>query len=491
MERTRENKLGTMPIGPLLTTISIPIVLSMLVQALYNIVDSVFVAQLSEDALTAVSLAFPVQNLMIAVGVGTSVGIGSLLGRRLGEKNFDSANRTASNGMFLSVCNWVLFAVLGGFFSPLFYRMVLPLPALGAPDYAQILAIQQMGTDYLRIVTIVSFGLFISVTCERLLQSTGRSMLSMATQMSGAIVNIILDPIMIFGLLGFPAMGVAGAALATVVGQFVGMFVGLFANFAKNHDIKIQLRGFRPNGKTIKHIYQVGLPGIIMQSIGSVMVFGMNLILGAFSTTAVAVLGVYYKLQSFIFMPVFGFNNGMVSIVAYNFGARNRTRIEKTVRLSAIVCFCIMLAGTILFWAAPGFLLSLFNASPQMLEIGKPALRVISLCFPAAAISIIFSGVFQALGKGVYSLLMSIVRQLVFILPAAWLLAKLAGLDAVWFSFVLAEIVALVLAIFFYYKAWQNQIRPLVAEGDPDALPTVQDESVQPEGSMRADAGID
>lgn len=468
-----ENKMGVMPIGRLLTSVSVPIVISMLVQALYNVVDSVFVASLSEDALTAVSLAFPVQNLMIAVGVGTGIGINSLLARRLGEKNFDSANRTASNGMFLTVLSWVAFAILGAAFSEVFYNFVVPIPQ-GTTGEAlrQLLDIRAMGTSYLRIVTVLSLGMFVSITAERLLQATGRSMFSMASQLTGAIANIILDPIMIFGLFGFPAMGVAGAALATVIGQFLGMFVGLFFNHTKNPEIKMQIKGFRPNPKTIKHIYQVGLPSIIMQSIGSVMVFCLNMILAVFSTTAVAVLGIYFKLQSFIFMPVFGFNNGMVPIVAFNYGARKPKRIEHTIRLNLIVCVCIMVAGTLAFWLFPEFLLSLFQASPELMKIGVPALRIISLSFPTAAIGITFSGTFQALGKGTYSLIMSCVRQLLLLLPIAWVLASISGLHAVWYAFLCAEAVSVALAIWFFYSVWKNKIRPLEHQGDTLASQT-------------------
>ncbi|MDL2323554.1 MATE family efflux transporter [Ruminococcaceae bacterium OttesenSCG-928-A16] len=462
MERVQENKMGTMPIGKLLMGVSVPIVISMIVQALYNVVDSIFVAKLSENALTAVSLAFPVQNLMIAVGVGTAVGVNSLLSRRLGEKNFEAANRAASNGIFLAIISWLAFVLVGLLLSTTFFNAVAPIPVgATAAEAASILEIRAMGVSYMMVVTIGSPGLFISIINERLLQATGRSVYSMVSQLVGAITNIVLDPIMIFGLLGFPKMGVTGAALATIIGQILGMLVGLYFNIAKNHDIKIQIKGFRPGLKTIKHIYQVGLPSIVMQAIGSAMVFGLNLILAAFSTTAVAVMGVYYKLQSFVFMPVFGFNNGMISIIGYNYGARNKERIRQTLRIGLLVCAGIMLAGTVAFWLIPEVLLGFFDASPHMLEIGVPALRSISLCFPLAAISIVFSGVFQALGQGVYSLIMSLVRQLVLILPLAWLLSRLWGLHAVWYAFILAEGAGIVLATLFFAHVWKSRIKPL------------------------------
>ncbi|MFV0411922.1 MAG: MATE family efflux transporter [Oscillospiraceae bacterium] len=462
MEQLKENKMGTMPIARLLASVSGPIVVSMLVQALYNVFDSVFVAFVSENALTAVSLAFPVQNLMIAVSVGTGVGVNSLLSRRLGEKNFEAVNRIANNAVFVTLLNWLAFALLGGLFSQLYYNLVVPMPAgATAAQQLQIQSIRETGASYLFIVTVFSPGLFFSITLERLLQATGRSVFSMATQLSGAMINFILDPIMILGLFGFPRMGAVGGAISTVIGQFLGMLVGLALNLLKNPDIHLRLRGFRPHRPTIGHIYRVGLPSIVVQSVGSVMVFFMNLILAAFSTTAVAVLGIYFKLQSFVFLPVFGCNNGMISIVAFNYGAGHRARVEKTIRLNLLVCFCIMLAGTLLFWLAPALLFAPFNPSPLMLEIGVNALRLISLCFPAAAVSIVFSGVFQALGRASYSLVMSVVRQLVFILPLAWLLARLGGLHTVWYSFAVAELASLALAIAFFHKIWKEKIRPL------------------------------
>ena len=433
MEERRENIMGTQPINRLLPSMAFPIMLSMLVQALYNVVDSVFVSMVSENALTSVSLAFPVQNLMIAVSVGTAVGINALLSRRLGEKNFEAANKVAENGIFVTVLSWAVFAV-----------------------FAEILA---GGTDYMWIVTVFSLGLFMSVTMERVLQVTGKTVYQMISQMTGAVVNIILDPVFIFGWLGLPAMGVAGAAWATVIGQFCGMAVGIGINHVKNHEVRLNFRRFRPDWHSIKGIYQVGLPSIIMQSIGSVMTFGMNKILIAFTETAVSVFGVYFKLQSFVFMPVFGVTNALVPIVGYNYGARSSQRIQQATRLSLLMTTAIMALGTVIFQVAPGPLLSLFSASDTMLSIGIPALRIISVSFCFAGVAIVFSSVFQALGDGMLSLVMSAVRQLLLLLPCAFVLAKLGGLDAVWFSFLIAEVASVTLAVVFYRSLYNKKIR--------------------------------
>ena len=448
MEERRENIMGTQPINRLLPSMAFPIMLSMLVQALYNVVDSVFVSMVSENALTSVSLAFPVQNLMIAVSVGTAVGINALLSRRLGEKNFEAANKVAENGIFVTVLSWAVFAVFGAACSGLF---------MGAfTQNAEILA---GGTDYMWIVTVFSLGLFMSVTMERVLQVTGKTVYQMISQMTGAVVNIILDPVFIFGWLGLPAMGVAGAAWATVIGQFCGMAVGIGTNHVKNHEVRLNFRRFRPDWHSIKGIYQVGLPSIIMQSIGSVMTFGMNKILIAFTETAVSVFGVYFKLQSFVFMPVFGVTNALVPIVGYNYGARSSQRIQQATRLSLLMTTAIMALGTVIFQVAPGPLLSLFSASDTMLSIGIPALRIISVSFCFAGVAIVFSSVFQALGDGMLSLVMSAVRQLLLLLPCAFVLAKLGGLDAVWFSFLIAEVASVTLAVVFYRSLYNKKIR--------------------------------
>ena len=450
MEERKENIMGTQPITKLLPSMALPIMLSMLVQALYNIVDSIFVSRVSENALTSVSLAFPVQSLMIAVSVGTAVGLNALLSRRLGEKNYEAANKVAENGIFLAVVSWAAFAVLGGAFSGPFLRGFTSTPE-----------VLEGGTAYLRIVTICSIGLFMSVTMERILQVTGNTTYQMISQLTGAITNIVLDPVFIFGWFGLPAMGVAGAAWATVIGQCCGMAVALALNRAKNHEVTLRPRGFRPDGAAIRGIYQVGLPSIIMQSIGSVMVVGMNKILISFTETAVSVFGIYFKLQSFVFMPVFGLTNAMVPIIGFNYGARNKERIRETTRLAACISVGIMAIGTILFHAAPRMLLGMFDASETMLEIGVPALRIISVSFCFAGVGIVFSSLFQALGDGVLSLTMSVVRQLLLLLPSAWLLAHFVGLTAVWFSFLIAECASLTLAILFYRRIQRTKLENL------------------------------
>lgn len=449
-EVQQENKMGVMPINRLLITMSLPMVISMLVQALYNVVDSMFVAMIGEDALTAVSLAFPIQSLMIAVSTGTGVGINALLSRSLGEKNFKEANRAANNGVFLGILSYLAFALFGIFFSRIFFET--------QTNDAQII---QYGTEYLMICTIFSLGIFMQITFERLMQSTGRTIYNMITQGTGAVINIVLDPILIFGLLGFPKMGVAGAAAATVIGQTVSMLMSFYFNEKKNVEIKLRVREFRPNAKTIRNIYAVGFPSIIMQSISSVMTFGVNKILLMFSSTAVSVFGVYFKLQSFIFMPIFGLNNGMVPIVAYNYGARNKKRIMDTVKLSTILAVGIMLVGVFIFEVFPEQLLKLFNASEQMMQIGVPALRIISLSFVFAGVSITVVSVFQALGNGIYSLIISIVRQLVIILPVAYLFAKMIGLDAVWFAFPISEIASILMALLMFRHMYRQKLSDL------------------------------
>lgn len=446
----KENKMGVMPVNPLLVSMSLPIVLSMLVQALYNVVDSHFVSFISEDALAAVGLAFPAQNLMIAVAVGTGVGINALLSKSLGERNFQMANQTAVNGVFLAFCSWVLFAVLGALFSRTFMELQTPVAAIA--DY---------GTQYLVIVTVASAGLMFQICFERLLQSTGKTFYTMISQGTGAILNIIFDPLFIFGIGPFPELGIAGAAWATVLGQVLGSLLGLFLNLRANHEITLSFRGFRPSGMVIRKIYSVGFPSIIMASIGSVMTFGVNKILGAFNSTAVAVFSAYFKLQSFVFMPVFGLNNGIVPIIAYNYGARKPARIERAIRLGVLYAASIMTIGVVLFWTLPGQLLGIFNASDYMLELGIPALRIISLSFLPAAFGIVTSSVCQALGHGVLSLLVSVLRQLVVILPSAWILGHFWGLEAVWFAFPFAEIFSFALSIFFMYYIHRKVIRPL------------------------------
>ncbi|MGI5958480.1 MAG: MATE family efflux transporter [Massiliimalia sp.] len=446
----QENKMGVLPVNRLLVSMSVPMVISMLVQALYNIVDSMFVAQISENALTAVSLAFPAQNLMIAVATGTGVGVNALLSKSLGEKNFERANQTADHAAFLGLCSYAVFAVLGICFSRIFF-------ALQTND-AEII---QYGVDYLVICTVLSFGLFGQMTFEKLLQSTGRTFYTMITQGLGAIINIIFDPIFIFGLLGFPKMGVAGAAAATVMGQIIAFILAMFLNHRKNPEIKLDLRHFRPKANIIRAIYAVGVPSIIMASIGSVMTFGMNKILISFTSTATAVFGVYFKLQSFVFMPVFGLNNGMVPIVAYNYGAKKPERIIKTIQLSVIYAVSIMLIGLAIFQIFPTQLLSIFNASENMLSIGIPALRIISLSFLFAGYAVVSSSLFQALGHGMLSLWISVLRQLVVLLPSAFLLAHFGGLGYVWLSFPIAEVASVVICTVFLRHIYQKEIAPM------------------------------
>ena len=446
----QENKMGVMPVNRLLITMSVPMMISMLVQALYNVVDSMFVAQLNENALTAVSLVFPIQNLMISVGVGTGVGINALLSRSLGEREYDRANKAANHGVILAILSYLAFAVLGLTMAEFFMKVHTQDP--------QIVA---YGTSYLRICCGLSFGMFLQITFERLLQSTGKTFYTMITQSLGAVINIVLDPIMIFGLFGFPKMEVAGAAVATVAGQIIASIVALCINLKKNHEIHLNLRGFKWSGNIVSGIYAVGVPSIVMSSIGSVMTFGMNKILIAFSSTATAVFGVYFKLQSFVFMPVFGLNNGMVPIVAFNYGAKEKKRITRTIFLSVCYATGIMLLGMLLFQFMPGQLLSIFNASETMKEIGIPALRIISICFIFAGFNIVSSSVFQSMSHGMLSLWVSLVRQLCVLLPVAFVLAKVGGLHAVWWAFPIAEIFALTMCGGFMRYVYKKQILPL------------------------------
>ena len=438
-----ENKMGTMPIGKLLFNMSLPMMISMMVQALYNIVDSIFVAKLSENALTAVSLAFPLQTLLIAVGTGTGVGMNALLSKSLGEKNFKKANATASNAAVLYFFSYLVFFILG-------FTIVRPFYAsqIGNADQE----IMTLGIEYLSTVMIFSFGLLAQVFFERLLTSTGRTIFSMTSQLTGAITNIILDPILIFGLLGAPKMGVTGAAVATVIGQCVAALVAGFCNHRYNHDVKLKFHGFRLDFHIIGTIYAVGIPTIIMQSIGSVMTYCMNRILIEFSSTATAVFGVYFKLQSFFFMPVFGLNNGITPIIAYNYGAGQRKRMLKTIKLSMLVAFCLTFIGFLCFEGIPQILLGMFNASDEMLTIGVPALRIIGIHYLIAWFCIVSGTVFQALGKAFFSMIVSIMRQLFVLIPAAYILAKLGGLHVVWWSFPIAEVISLMVSSFFLVR---------------------------------------
>jgi len=449
-ETRQENKMGVMPIPKLLITMSLPMIISMLVQALYNVVDSMFVAQMNENALTAVSLAFPVQNLMIAVAAGTGVGINALLPKSLGEHKFDTANKIAQNGILLAVLSSLIFAIAGIFGSKAFFQI--------QTDDAQII---EYGTQYMSVITIASIGIFMQITFERLMQSTGKTIFNMITQGTGAVINIILDPILIFGLFGLPEMGVTGAAVATVIGQVVAAGMGIFFNHKFNKEIHVSFKKFKPCKETIGEIYKIGVPSIIMQSIGSVTTFGMNKILLMFTSTAATVFGVYFKLQSFIFMPVFGLTNGMIPIVAFNYGARNKNRIYQTIKLSAAIAMGIMLAGLVVFQVMPETLLGLFEASDNMLSIGVPALRSISISFVFAGFCIVISSVFQALGNGVYSLIMSAARQIVVILPVAFAFAKLFGLNAVWFAYPIAEVVSVIICVVLLIRILNMKVKNL------------------------------
>lgn len=440
--QSKENKMGVMPVNRLLITMSLPMVISMLVQALYNIVDSVFVAQINEAALTAVSMAFPIQNLMIAVAAGTGTGVNALLSKSLGEKNKRMVDDTANMGVFLAICSYTVFAIIGIFLSRIYFAAQI--------SDAQII---EYGDEYMSVICLFSFGLFGQIITERLLQATGRTIFTMFTQGIGAIINIILDPILIFGLLGLPAMGVTGAAAATVIGQIIAAILGFVCNAVYNHDITLSIKGiFTIDTTVISKVYRVGIPSIIMQSITSVMTFSLNKILAEFSSTAVAVFGVYYKLNSFIFMPVFGMNNGLVPILSYNYGARKPDRIKKTIKLGMKYAVAIMIFGLLLFELFPSGLLGIFDASQEMLSIGCVALRIIASSFVFAGVAIICSTVFQAIGNPLHSLIMSVCRQLLVIVPVAWLLSLSGRLELVWLAFPIAEFVSVAMSIFFMKK---------------------------------------
>jgi len=447
-----ENKMGYMPIRPLMISMSLPAIISMTINALYNIVDSYFVARISEDALTAVSIIMPLQLMIIAVGVGTGVGINSLISRRLGARRQEDADKAATTGIILGVCNWLVFMLVG-----------LILPGAFVSAYAKPgTYIYEAATQYLMIVFCGSFFIFVQVNLEKILQATGNMKAPMICSMSGAITNVILDPIMIFGLLGFPKLGVVGAAIATVIGQVVGFTIGVCILFGgKNHLVNIRFKGFRPEKRIIKEIYQVALPSIIMQSIASVMNVLYNMILVAYSTTAVAVLGVYFKIQSFVFMPVFGLNQGVLPIIGFNYGARNKERVKEARKEGIRLALFFMVIGLILFQTIPDKLLLIFDASPKMLEYGVPALRIISLNFIPAAFGIMNGTVFQATGHGVYSLICSFIRQLVGIVPFAYLLAKIGGVTLSWFSFPIGEVLGLIYSFAMLNKLMKNEIDAL------------------------------
>ena len=438
-----ENKMGTMPVMQLILNMSLPMMFSMLVMALYNIVDSIFVAKINEDALTAVSLAFPVQNLMISFAVGTGVGVNALLSKRLGQGNQQDVNKTAMNAVFLALCNYAVFFLAG-----------LPLirPYLASQGVSD--GIITYGEDYLIIVLGMSFALFFGITFDRLLQSTGRTLYTMYSQLSGAIFNVIFDPLLIFGIGPFPQMGIRGAALATVLGQILGLGVSVFCNLKKNHDIQFRLRNILPEPRIIAEIYKVGVPSILLSSITSITTYFLNIILSAFSSSAIAVYGVYFKLNSFIFMPVFGLNNGIVSIIAYNYGAGRRDRISLAIKEGLSLATGIMLFGMVIFELFPAQLLGLFDASPAMLAIGVPAIRIIAVSFIGAALGITFSSVFQAFGSAMYSMIATAVRQLLVLLPAAYLLSLSGNVNTIWWAYLIAEVASVLVCIWFMRRIY-------------------------------------
>ena len=453
VQSERSKMLGTMPLKRLIPQISVPIMISMLVQALYNVVDSIFVAQYDANALTAVSLAYPIQMLMIAVSTGLGTGINSLISRRLGEKRSEEARVAAWNGIFLSAIGALMFVVFGLFFTRSAFHAMTGDATL-----------QEMGTTYLSIVTTFCFGLFMAIVFERMTQSTGNTMLSMITQMVGAITNIILDPIMIFGLLGCPEMGIAGAAIATVIGQFCSMLTGFVLNQTRNRELHLHLPEFRIHMPIIRDILAVGFPSMIMASISSVMTLALNAILTRYGNTPISVLGIYFKLQSFVFMPVFGLSNGMVAILAYNFGARSRSRVYEGIRISLYYALGLMAVGMLAFMLIPHPLMRLFEKGEnmEMTLMGIPALRTISLCFLPAAVGISLSTVFQSVGKGTYSLIVSLSRQLLVLLPSAWLLSEAFGtVSAVWWSFPIAELVSFVISLLMYRRVNRKMLQPL------------------------------
>lgn len=434
------DKMGSTPMLRLILSMSLPTMFSMIIQAMYNIVDSVFVSSLGQDALTALSLAYPLQLMTISVAVGTGVGINSFISRRLGEKNQELANNGAANGIFISIISWLVFLLVGIFLTVPFFKLFNPTPG-----------VMKYGVDYTSIILIFSVGVMVEIAIEKVLQATGNMIFPMIFQLIGAVSNIVLDPLFIFGIGPFPRMEVAGAAVATVIGQILAMLFAIYIFFFKKHAVQVHVRNFKPSLKIIKNIYAVGFPSIIMQSISSVLVVGLNAILMGFSEAAVSVHGIYYKMQSFVFMPVFGLNQGLMPIMGYNFGAKNKDRLHSAIRYGCIIAAFIMLCGTVIFWVFPAQILSLFNANDDILNMGINAMRFISLSFLPAAIDIIFSTTFQAVGKGFSSMILSLLRQLVFILPAALVLSNF-GVNAVWFAYPIAEVGALIVAIFLYTR---------------------------------------
>ena len=444
------NKMGSWPIGKLLINMALPLVVSMLVQALYNVVDSIYVSRISESAVTALSLAFPIQNLLIGCATGVGVGVNSLLSKSLGERNFERANRSAGNGLLLAALFAAGFLVFGLFFARPFFE-----------TQSSVTETVDGGSIYLAIVSIGSLGIFIEILYERLLQATGNAFLSMITQTTGAVLNIILDPILIFGWFGLPAMGIAGAALATVIGQWIAALLAIFLNQKFNKELDLRFHHIRPESYVVRMIMSVGVPSIIMMGIGSIMTFGVNQILQGFSETATGVFGIYFKLQSFFFMPLFGINNAVISIVAFNYGARNPDRMIRTVKFAAISGLTIMLAGLAAFQLIPDVLLGIFDPTPEFMHMGIQALRTISWCFPVAAVCIILGSTFQALGTGFYATIVSLCRQLLALLPAAYLLSLSGVVNRVWWAWPIAESVGLTMTLFFFLRNYRQRIKPL------------------------------
>ncbi|MFL2075376.1 MATE family efflux transporter [Marinilactibacillus psychrotolerans] len=450
MKNMKSNKLGTMPMNRLVLNLSLPMMISMLIQSLYNVVDSMFVAQISEEALAALSLAYPVQMLMLAIQVGSGVGMNAELSKRLGEDRRDLASETANNGVFLGFIHYAIFLILGLLLIRPFFQAQTDNPV-----------IIQYGIEYTMIITTFSIGKFMQFVYERTLQATGRTMYTMITQGTGAILNIALDPILIFGLFGFPAMGVYGAAIATVFAQIISALMAFTFNAKFNDDVDMKYKGFRPNWTVIKRIYSVGIPSMIMTSITSLVTFLLNNILLQFTSTATAVYGVYIRLQGFAFMPVFGLNNGMIPIVSFNYGARNKKRMIQAIQICLIYAISLMLTGTILFQLFPTQLLGLFSASEEMTAIGVSALRTISISFILAGFSIIMGTVFQALGNGMLSLWVNVIRQLVVLIPAAYLLSLTGNVPAVWWAIVISEAVAVVFSAIAMRYVYKQKIKPM------------------------------
>ena len=452
-ETLKENKMGTMPVGKLLVNMALPMIISMLVQALYNIVDSVYVSQVSESAVTALGLAFPVQNMQIGFAVGIGVGVNALLSQSLGRKDQETANWAAGQGIFLMMVATAIFMLFGIFGVRPYYEM-----------QSNVAETVEGGIAYTQICCLLTVGIFVQVLCERLLQATGRAMQTMILQGTGAIINIILDPVFIHGWWGMPKMGIAGAAVATVIGQCVGAVLGIYMNVRHNPDIHMHLKYVKPNWKVIQPILTVGIPSVIMNGIGSVMNFGMNQILQGFHETATGVFGIYFKLQSLFFMPLFGINNATISIIAFNYGARKPKRIVHTLKLAAITAVCIMLVGLGIFQLFPEALLGIFNPTEDFMSIGVKALRILSLPFPVAAVCVTLSASFQALGNGSYSTIVSLCRQLVVLLPVAYLLSLTGDVGNVWWSFPIAEVVSALVTALLFARLYRCKVHPLFLE---------------------------